>query len=90
MSHVDRPSGDAPSRSLALPELDAEWYISQKPRPEIIAEMEDWTLSGDWWLRRFGGMRRLGRFGEDRPAGVCGVNDMSATGSKGASRRASK
>ena len=51
MSHVDGPSEDAPSRSLALPELDAAWYRSQKLRPEIIAEMEDWTLSGDWWLR---------------------------------------
>jgi len=50
-SHVDGPSEDAPSRSLALPELDAAWYRSQKLRPEIIAEMEDWTLSGDWWWR---------------------------------------
>ena len=60
MSHEDGPYGDAPSRSLDLPELVAAWYRSQKARPEIIAEMEDWTLSGDWWLRRFGGMRRQG------------------------------
>ena len=57
---MDGPCGDAPSRSLDLPELVAAWYRSQKARPEIIAEMEDWTLSGDWWLRRFGGMRRQG------------------------------
>ena len=46
MSHVDGPSEDAPSRSLALPGFDAAWYRSQNAKPEIIAEMEDWTLSG--------------------------------------------
>ena len=85
MSHVDGPSGDAPSRSLDLPELVAAWYRSQKARAEIIAEiiaeMEVWTLSGDWWLRRFGGMRRQGRFGDEGPEGVCGVDDISGTGS---------
>ena len=44
MSHVDGPNGDAPSRSLDLPELVAAWYRSQKARPEIIAEMEDTRL----------------------------------------------
>jgi hypothetical protein len=58
--------------------LVADWNRSQKARPEIIAEMEDWTLSGDWWLRRFGGMRRQGRFGDEGPEGVCGVDDISA------------
>ena len=47
VSHEDGPYGDAPSRSLDLPELVAVWNRSQKARPEIIAEMEDWTLSGD-------------------------------------------
>ena len=48
VSHEDGPCGDAPSRSLDLPELVAVWNRSQKARSEIIAEMEDWTLSGDW------------------------------------------
>ena len=40
--------GDAPSRSLDLPELVAAWNSSQKARPEIIiiAEIDVWTLSG--------------------------------------------
>ena len=44
VSHEDGPCGDAPSRSLDLPELVAAWYRSQKARPEIIAEMEDTRL----------------------------------------------
>ena len=90
VSHEDGPCGDAPSRSLDLPELVAVWNRSQKARPEIIAEMEDWTLSGDWWLRRFGGMRRQGRLGDEGPEGVCGVDDISGTGSFSPSRRGSK
>ena len=47
MSDEDGPCGEAPSRSLDLPELVAAWNRSQKARPEIIVEVEDWTISGD-------------------------------------------
>ena len=45
--HEDGPCDVDPSRSRALPELDASWNTSQKARAEIIAEIEDWILSGD-------------------------------------------
>ena len=44
VSHKDGPRGDAPSRSLDLPELVAAWNSSQKARPEIIAEIDVWSL----------------------------------------------
>ena len=56
VSHEDGPCGDAPSRRRDLPELVAAWNRSQKEKPEIIniitfhisiAEIEEWTLSGD-------------------------------------------
>ena len=47
VSHEDGPCGDAPSRKRDLPELVAAWNSSQKARAESIAEIEDWTLSGE-------------------------------------------
>ena len=54
MSDEDGPCGEAPSRNLDLPELVAAWNRSQKEKPEIIitfhisiAEIEEWTFSGD-------------------------------------------
>ena len=47
VSHEDGPCGDAPSRRRDLPELVAAWNSSQKARAESIAEIEDWTLSGE-------------------------------------------
>jgi len=45
--HEDGPCEVDPSKSRAFAVLDASWNASQKANADIIAEIEDWTLSGD-------------------------------------------